>query len=207
MKKIMMILTVLTAVSGFVSAQGFDSPSGWDSVSENDLQVSIFAGKFGGDRIGIGRDSVNDKVKVSNDDGTILGVRVGKDVEYWGWEVSLAGAFADEDSDTQDGISSGDASMLLIDFDLLLFPAGYDFAGETFRPFLCAGPGAAQYMTDSDYIDDETMFGYNVGCGIKFDLGENWPDLRVDYKWHFLSSDEYDDQERTEFTVGIGWKF
>ena len=207
MKSYKVILTVIIAFSGIAAAQGFDRPSGWDSVRDNDLQVTVFAGQFGGDRVALTKNSDGDDLKISNDDGLIMGLRFGKEVESWGWEISLAGVFADEESESFDTSSSGDASILLADIDFLYYPAGYNFAGSTFRPFLCAGPDVAYYMSDSDYIDDDLMFGYNVGCGIKLGLGEDLPDLRVDYRWHFLGSSDYDDQERTEFSVGLGWKF
>ena len=206
MKKIFSILAVVVFASSTVFAQSFDKPSGWDSVVENDWQVSVFIGELAGDRITVANNGGED-VKISDDDGTIIGARFGKDVEYWGWEVSFAGAFSDEDYESFDSYSSGDATLLMADFDFLYYPAGYDFAGETFRPFLCAGPGAAHYMGDSDYVDDDTLYGYNIGCGVKLGLGEDLPELRVDYRWHFLGNDDIDDQERTEFTVGLGWKF
>ncbi len=207
MKKLMVILAVVIYFSGTVLAEGFDRPSGWDSVWENDLQLTVFAGELGGDMVAKTTNADDDELKISNDDSLIMGVRLGKEVENWGWEVSLAGVFADEEAKTFDSSSSGDASILLADFDLMYYPAGDDFAGSTFRPFLCAGPDIAYYMSDSEFIDDDFMFGYNLGIGAKFDLGEELPDLRIDYRWHFLGNSDYDDQERTEFSIGLGWTF
>lgn len=208
MKSFLSGLVVLGLMAGAVSAAGFDEPKGWDSMTEGPLKTTFYTGIFQGRDVATGVLSPDlETNKIKTDDGLMLGLRLGRESTYWGWELGFAGVFADEKVSNIDGVSTGDARWYLFNADLMLFPFGDNMASGTLRPFVCAGPGVAYYASDNDVLDSKAMFDLNLGVGTSITISESLPDLRVDYRWHFMGSSEYDRGCYKELSIGICFEF
>lgn len=204
------ILAVMVVVgcSAPVLAQEWDEPA-----SEWEAQAFFFGGHWTGgtiDETTIG----GARAKADVDGGWMVGVRAGMEQVMFGWEVTLAGVFADMDVTTNafSGAESGDhANMLLANVDLLFFPTGNEIGDGRIRPFIAAGPGLVHIDTDFSHADDTTALGVNAGVGIKFLLGEDGnPVLRFDWRWHFYFAGDagLDDHFYSqELCAGIGFRF
>ncbi|MBN2065054.1 MAG: hypothetical protein JW745_09655 [Sedimentisphaerales bacterium] len=210
MKRLFSMLAILGMMSGSVSASGFDEPTGWDSISDSELQATVFTGMFYGGDIARGVvDAGGEENHIATDDGLMLGLRLGKESTYWGLEGTVAGVFADEEvTNGVDGTVSGDAQWYLANLNLLLFPVGDNFADGMLRPFIGAGPGMAYYNSDSEALDSKLLLDINLAAGVKISLSRSLPDLRIDYRWHFIDgADEYAQHCHKEISVGLCFDF
>jgi hypothetical protein len=191
--------------------------SAWGQAVENtpgkvEWQTSLFSGMFTGGTLA--NTTVNgEAVKVETGTAWLNGVRFGFDQEYFGIEGTVAGAFADEDlkAAPEAGLGSGgNTSLLLVNANLMVYPSGNDFADGRIKPFVTVGPGLAHLWTDFSQTDNETMFDWNAGIGVKFLLGENGnPVLRIDYRWYqlFGTGDLKSSMFRQELSIGLGIRF
>jgi len=203
------MLMILTAV-GFGQATGsLEKKTAWE--------LSYVNGYFTGGDLGHARVQ-GETVKAESDGGWLTGLRFGVDGEFLGAEMTAAGVFADMNLKADQAAfdadpslkSAKDARYFLANLNALWFPAGNYFAEGRVRPFFTAGPGLAYFNSDFDQIDNETMFDWNVGLGIKFLLGdEGNPTLRVDYRWYQIlgAGNMKDDMFHQEISVGIGIRF
>lgn len=208
MKRFFSAAMILGLISSLSLAAGFDEPAGWDDLSDGELDVTLFIGQLEGGVVASGLiDSLGESNTVKNDDGMIMGLRVGKDTTYWGWELSFAGAYADETVTDFQVTSEGDASWYFFNANMLLFPAGDDFANGKLQPYIGAGPGLVLYNSDSDLVDGDTSFDMNVAAGTKISLSEGMPDLRIDYRWHFIDGSDMGKHVLKEFSVGLCFEF
>ena len=203
-----MVLAVLLGTAGTVAGQDWGEPaSNWEA------QLSVIGGHWTGGTIDETRVG-GARARADVDGGWLVGVRGGMEQEMFGWEVTLAEAFADMDVQTAAlaGAESGShANMFLANVDLLLFPTGNEIGDGRIRPFFAAGPGLVHIDTDFNHADDTTAFGINAGAGVKFLLGEDGnPVIRIDWRWHFYFGGDagLDDHfYRQEIVLGIGFRF
>ena len=192
---------------------------GWSQVVETpeydtDWQISLVSGFFTGGTF-MHTKIEDEPVAAEADDGWLVGMRIGAEQEYLGWEVTLAGVFADMDIKADPFASSPpsatDYNLFLANINANWFVFGNDMADGRVRPFLTAGPGLAYLNTDFDQADNEVMFAFNVGAGIKFLLGdEGNPVLRLDWRWHQIigsTAGLENSMYRQELSVGIGVRF
>ncbi len=208
MKRIVSAFALLGLISGLASAAGFNEPSGWDNMFEGDMEATVFMGIFQGGDVATGViSSDGESNDIKTDDGTMIGVRFGKDSTTWGWEMTLATAFADENLTNYDGTSTGNANWYFLNADLMLYPFGDDCADGTLQPYVCAGPGLAYYSSDTDALDSKALFDMNIGTGTAITISEDLPELRLDYRWHFIGGSEYDRSTYTELTLGVTLDF
>ena len=208
------VSVILTSVS-ISYGQPAESPD-----RDNDWQVSFVTGYFTGGTI-LRTTVEGERVSVKADDGLLLGVRLGAEKEFLGWELTLAGVFADLDAKADSfGASASlleqinsarDYALYMADINANWFFVGNEWAEGRVRPFLTAGPGLVHLTSDFDKADSETMAKFNVGAGVKFLLGdEGNPVLRFDWRWHMLvgsTAGLENAMYRQELSAGIGFRF
>ncbi|MBN1844993.1 MAG: outer membrane beta-barrel protein [Sedimentisphaerales bacterium] len=204
---LLLFVTVPATLYGqFEDQPRLESPPAWEA--------DFYTGYFSGGTL-LRTRVQGEPVDVDMDSGLLLGLRLGADQEYFGVEVSLACVLADLDLNADPAAvlpSASDASILLGDINLLVYPTGNALAEGRVKPFITAGPGIGVFDTDfDDKVSNETAFDVNVGGGIKFLLGDQGnPVLRLDYRWHLFTSTSSgldDDLTRQEITVGLGLRF
>ncbi|MBN1765750.1 MAG: hypothetical protein JW860_10870 [Sedimentisphaerales bacterium] len=196
----------------------FSATSLWGQQSggpgyEMDWQGSIISGWFSN---GSWMDTKieGEPVRLSTDNGLMMGLRLSGDKEFYGVDFTLAGVFMDMELDANPAAnvpSVKDASLLLAEVNGLVFPAGNTMVEGRVRPYITAGTGLALFNSDFSEADNEIMPKFNVGAGVKFLLGdEGNPVLRFDWRWHYfigsvanLKSDIF----RQEISLGIGIRF
>ena len=175
-------------------------------------QASIHSGFFSGTTY-LQTIIDGESVKVDSDTGWVLGGRLAKDGEYFGFDLTLQGVFQDLDISahpTADQPSSGDAILTILGVNGLIYPFGDDWADGRVKFYLTAGPGLAFFNSDYSEADNETMFDFNAGTGVKFMLGDqDNPFVRLDWRWHYMTGadDLEDNLYCQELTIGIGCRF
>jgi len=186
-----------------------------EDVKDREIEWQAFfvSGLFSGETLLRTNDGFND-IEVKTDDGWLIGVRASGENEYLGAEVTLAGVFADLDfeADPFATVPSGsDARTFLLSFNGLFYPTGNELLEGRIRPYLTVGPEMAVIDTDYSKVSGETVFGANVGLGIKFLLGDSGNViLRADWRWHnfFYSTGGLKSRiYHQELTAGIGIRF
>ena len=208
MKRFFAASIILGLMSTLSFAGGFDEPKGWDSMYEGEFEATFFVGQLDDAVVATGLlSSTGESNTIKNDDGLMIGLRLGKDSTNWGWEVTFAGAFADETVTDFSITSEGDAKWYLLNADLLYYPAGDDFANGKIKPYVGAGPGMIIYNSDSDIVDSETLFDMNVAAGAKIEITEDLPELRLDYRWHFVDGSDFGRHVFKELTLGVCFEF
>ncbi len=231
MKKYLVAMLVLAGVSvGWAQEKEQEGMFG-DSFSTGQWSVDFYTGYFSEAHwatmpTGVTYDlTINGitierpiKAKIDMQDSWIFGGHFGKEWEYLGWEAGLAGVFGDLDVTTNlpNGFvandqlyTSGDASMILTNFNLMVYPGGNNLMEGRLRPYLTAGPGLAYLMIDQKYLDDEFLVDMNAGLGTKiYPFDNDAVFMRVDWKWHYLfKGDEVRDTYHKELTIGVGFNF
>ncbi|MCF7957683.1 MAG: hypothetical protein K9M57_04465 [Phycisphaerae bacterium] len=199
---------LLTVTAPALLAQGV-GPNDW----EDSWEAGVYTGYFSGGEA-FRTKTAGEPVKGDMDDGWLFGGRLGADSEFFGWEASLAGVFADmnlkEDESVNNNPSAVDAGWLLMGVNAMVYPTGNYLNDGRIRPFVTAGPGAAFFFSDFDDVDSDIALDFNAGAGIKFLLGDEGKQvLRLDWKWHFLNggSDLKNSQYYQELTIGLGFGF
>ena len=178
----------------------------------SDRQVSYFVGYLSSETLMTTRID-GEPVEAKADSGLLLGIRLGADEEYTGWEVTLAGAFSDLDLEADpaaDIPSASDADLYMANVNFLWFPTGNEAAQGRVRPFLTAGSGLAVFDSDFSDVDSEAIYNFNAGAGVKFYLGDDGSTLlRFDWRWHYMKdfSNNFDDMYRQELSVGFGKRY
>jgi len=207
-KLLMVILLALTSQAWGQAASSVERDVDW--------QLSLIGGVLtGGTYSSRTENSLGERVHLKTDEGFMTGLRLSAEQEYLGLELSAAGVFHDmnlEAGEWEIEPEGSNATLILTDLNVLMFPTGNDLADGRVRPFVTVGPGLAFFMSDYDQIDSELMFAANVGAGIKFLLGdEGSPVLRFDWRWHQIIGSTTETMEnsiyRQEFSVGIGLRF
>jgi len=212
--KWMAVLIFLVSAS-LACGQAAESPD-----LETDWQVSFVSGYFTGGTF-LRTTQAGEPISAKADDGLLLGVRLGAEKEFLGWELTLAAVFADLDvkgdpfavsgSMAQEIASAEDYALFLASINANWFFTGNDWAQGRVRPFLTAGPGLVHLTSDFSEADNETMFEFNLGAGIKFLLGdEGNPVLRFDWRWHMIvgsTAGLENAMYRQELSAGIGIRF
>jgi hypothetical protein len=207
----------LTMALAMVLAMALTAAPTWgQAVGAAPGEVQWQAGGFGGWFTGgtiVSNAVVNgEPVRATTDEGWLFGVRVGADQEYLGAEATIAGVFQDLNLEAapEAGLRGGDASWLLASLNALVYPAGNALADGRIKPFVTVGPGLAYLDSDFREADNETMFAWNAGLGVKFLLGEDGnPILRIDYRWYQMmgTGELKSNMWRQELSVGLGIRF
>lgn len=213
--KFILVVTLLAAASNlFAQAEAETHGSELGKLWQSNWQAGVYGGYFSEGTLIRTETPAGEPVKIKDDTSWLIGVRLGADQEYLGWETSFAAVFTDLDYDSDsaaEGVSSsGDANWLFTNFNLMLYPTGNELNDGRVKPFLTAGPGLVFFCSDDKFVDDEIMFDFNVGGGIKFLLGDDDSTvLRLDWKWHYIvAPGDFEDRIlRHELTVGLGFTF
>jgi opacity protein-like surface antigen len=216
MKRItsMVGITLMLMTVGLTPALGQLADGTEDQSDERtDWQAYFTTGFFSASTL-LNTQVEGEKVKVSMDEGWMIGARVGADREYVGLEVTLAAVLADIDlkaDPAADLPSAHDASVFLCDINFLWFPVGNALADGRIRPFATIGTGLGVFDTDYNKVENEPAWDVNIGGGIKFLLGDQGnPVVRLDYRWHFFDSSRPgldSDLYFHELSLGIGIRF
>ena len=200
---------IIMVFAGLAFGQSFD-----EVKKATDWQVSLISGYFsGGDILATTTQTEGEPFKVDAHTAWLAGIRFGVDQEYFGWELTAAGAFADLDIKASPlaTISSGrDLSVFLGDVNALYFPVGNYWADGRLRPFVTAGGGVALFDSDFDEVGTEATYDMNAGAGIKVLLGETDKyHLRLDWRWHYMTGGGgvQENIYRQELTLGFGIRF
>lgn len=207
--QIFAILAILVSSAWGQTSDSLLNEGGWDSQ----WQASIYSGYLTGGSL-LRTTIDGEPVTVRTDPGWLIGIRVTADEEYFGWEGSLAGVFSDLDVKKDPFVaqsSAKDATMLLLNFNVLLYPTGDELLEGRVKPYLTLGPGLASIISDFDKVDGRTMFATNLGAGIKFLLGEEGNTiLRFDWRWHYMVGSTAGLENtiyRQELSMGLGFAF
>jgi opacity protein-like surface antigen len=181
---------------------------------DSEWQGSLALGFFSGDTIVKTRTDEGEPVKAETNDGFLLGVRLGQESEFAGWEVTLANVFTDMNLDADpaaDVDNDADANLFLANLNLLVMPIGNKWGEGRIRPYFTVGPGVVYLDSDFEDADGETMFSLNLGGGVKFLLGYDGKYVfRLDYRWHQIFGDSAGLDSSIysqEISAGIGIRF
>ncbi len=209
-----MALTVMLGFATTLAAQPAP-PGGADR--EQDWRWGFFFGVMDSERL---LETMVDTAPAvaKADTGLMLGLRVGADEEYTGWEASFATVLSDLDVDVDPTLVSdpslipnaSNADLYLARLDFMLYPTGDDWAEGRLRPFISAGPGLGWFSSDFDEIDGELLYDLTAGLGFKVLLGdEGQTSFRFDYRWHTMQdfSGDFENMNRQEISLGFGFRF
>jgi outer membrane protein OmpA-like peptidoglycan-associated protein/opacity protein-like surface antigen len=115
------------------------------------------------------------------DDGWLGNFTIGHQWER-GWRLELEGRYSENDFEDMDGQVEAAALML---------NSWYDFnAHGRFHPYIGVGVGAAQLeadLIDGFNLDDDTVFAYQAGAGIAFDITDR---LTADLGYRYFATDD-----------------
>jgi len=115
------------------------------------------------------------------DDGWLGSFTIGHQWER-GWRLELEGRYSENDFEDMDGQVEATAFML---------NSWYDFnAHGRFHPYIGVGVGAAQLeadLIDGFKLDDDTVFAYQAGAGIAFDITDR---LTADLGYRYFATDD-----------------
>ncbi len=205
-----LIVPMALAVASMAAAQVTPQETG-----QKGWHVDAVSGVFSGGTWAQTRTDLGEPVKVTTDEGWLIGVRAGQDTEFLGWEASVAGVFADMDVKAAPQVlgvdSAEDSGLVLLDVNGLWYPFGDNLGDGRIKPYGSIGPGLAYFTSDYSDVDNELMFDVNLGFGVKFLLGDQGnPVIRADYRWYAMYGSDDDMRNRIyrqALTLGIGWNF
>ncbi|MCC7258009.1 MAG: hypothetical protein IT486_06525 [Gammaproteobacteria bacterium] len=155
---------------------GARTPAGAAETGDYRFSVTPVVGyRMGGDFDGEDDEGEDTGEEVSLDDDSMVGFILNAPFDtldgdaYTEWEIYVARQSV--------GIDSAPAGVdpdLEIDITHYLIGGTYVGGGDTVRPFLAAGLGAAHLSPDAAGYDSDTVFGFGIGIGAKV-----FPERRV----------------------------
>jgi opacity protein-like surface antigen len=156
----------------------------------------------------------SDSAEIGYDSGLLLGVAVGYDFDDFRIESELGYQMNDRDASRVTVTIPGEGSTSTswsLDGDVtslaLLFNGYYDFLkGSKLRPYITGGAGLANVeISILDSSNDDTVFVYQAGAGIGYDISEN---TTLDLRYRYLGTlSDPMDLEYSGHSVSVGVRY